>query len=214
MPYWHWRCASADCGLQNTYGAPVRLFVVGEGQISSTEGDPLAMTMYALAVVLLIRHLHIMVSDISQAWFADDASAVGSLSSLLTWWQHLSSAGPNHGYSTNAVKTALIVKPEYLCTAQAMFTETNMQITARGQWHLGAALGSRDFAEEFVAAKIESWAVEVSALAKVASSCPHSAYCAFTHGMVGRWIYLMRFGGCYLTKTYSLSHWTCCMLSY
>ena len=71
-------------------------------------------------------------SDVSQAWFADDASAVGSLSSLLTWWQHLSSAGPDYGYFTNAAKTVLIVKPKYLCTAQATFAGTNVQITARG----------------------------------------------------------------------------------
>ena len=73
-----------------------------------------------------------------------------------------------------------------------MFAETNVQITAHGQWHFGIALGSRDFAEEYVAAKIESWAAEVSALAEVASSHSHAAYCVFIHGMVGYWIYLMR----------------------
>ena len=30
------------------------------------------------------------------------------------------------------------------------------------------------------------------ALAKVASSLPHAAYCAFTHGMMGHWVYLIR----------------------
>ena len=62
--------------------------------------------------------------------------------------------------------------------AQAIFADNNVQITARGQWHLGAALGSRDFAKECVAAKIEFWFTEVSALARVASNCPHAAYCA------------------------------------
>ena len=38
------------------------------------------MAMYALAVVLLIRHLRAVVPDVSQAWFADDGTAVGSLS--------------------------------------------------------------------------------------------------------------------------------------
>ena len=44
-------CPSFATVLHNTYGVPVRLFVVGEGEIQSTEGDPLAMAMYALAVV-------------------------------------------------------------------------------------------------------------------------------------------------------------------
>jgi len=60
------------------------------------------MGMYALAVVPLVRHLHNEVPDISEAWFADDASAVGSLSLLLSWWQSLSSFGPAYVYFTNA----------------------------------------------------------------------------------------------------------------
>ena len=61
----------------------------------------------------------------SQAWFADDATAVGSLSMLSTWWQHLSSIGPDYGYFMNATKTVLIVKPEHLSSAQTMFANTN-----------------------------------------------------------------------------------------
>ena len=180
-------CPSFSTILQNTYRAPVRLFVVGEGEISSTEGttqgDSLAMSMYALAMVPLICCLCTEVPDVSQVWFADDASAVGSLSSLLTWWRQLSSYGPAYGYFTNAVKTILIVKPEHLTPAQQFFADTNIQITARGQRHLGAVLGSREFAEEYVADKVQSWVSKVSALAGITNSRPHAAFSAFQ----GRW---------------------------
>ena len=186
-------CPSFSLILQNTYGAPVCLFVVGEGEIPSTEGttqgDPLAM---ALAAVPLIRRLRMTVPGASQAWFADDATAVGSLSTLSTWWQHLSSVGPDYGYFTNATKTVLIVKPEHLSSALTMFANTNIKITAHGQRHLGAALGSREFAEEYVTTKVESWTADVSALAEIVTSRPHAAYCAFTHGLIGHWVYLMR----------------------
>ena len=47
-------CPSLSTVLHNTYSAAVRLFVTGEGEIPSTEGttqgDPLAMAMFALAV--------------------------------------------------------------------------------------------------------------------------------------------------------------------
>ena len=73
-------CPSFSTILQNTYCTLVRLFVVGEGEISCTEGtmqgDPLAMGMYALALVPLIRHLSTEVPDVSQVWFADDASVM------------------------------------------------------------------------------------------------------------------------------------------
>ena len=84
------------------------------------------------------------------------------------------------------------MKPEHLANAQSIFVDTNIQVTARGQRHLGAALGSRSFAEEYVAQKVAAWTAEVSALAVVAATRPHAAYCAFTHGMIGRWIYVMR----------------------
>ena len=76
----------------------------------------------------------------------------------------------------------MIVKPEHLANAQSIFADTNIQVTARGQRHLGAALGSRSFAEEYVAQKVAAWTAEVSALAVAAATRPHAAYCAFTMG--------------------------------
>ena len=60
------------------------------------------------------------------------------------------------------------------------------------QTHLGAAIGSRSFAEEYVSSKVEEWTKEIKRLAKVAVSQPYAAYAAFTHGMSSRWMYLMR----------------------
>ena len=37
-----------------------------------------------------------------------------------------------------------------------------------------------------------TWIAEVTALASVASTRPHAAYCAFTYGMIGRWMDVMR----------------------
>ena len=48
--------------LVNTYQAPIRCIISGEGEISSsewtTQGDPLAMAMYVLVVNPLIDKLH------------------------------------------------------------------------------------------------------------------------------------------------------------
>ena len=189
-------CPALSMILQNTYGAPTHLFVTGQGEISSredtTQGDPLAMSMYALATVPLIRQLHSTVPDASQVWFADDATAVGTASALLDWWHHLVSAGPAFGYFPNSLKTFLIVKPEHLSPAESLFADTNITVRVEGQQHLGAALGSRAFAEEYISKKVTDWVSEIALLSEIAQTRPHSAYCALTHGLIGRWTYVMR----------------------
>ena len=40
--------------------------------------------------------------------------------------------------------------------------------------------------------KVCTWTAEVSSFASIAANRPHAAYCAFTHGMIGRWVYIMR----------------------
>ena len=52
-------------------------FFFSEG---TTQGDPLAITMYSISVTPLIHALQ--VSGIRQVWFADDATAGGSLKGL------------------------------------------------------------------------------------------------------------------------------------
>ena len=59
----------------------------------TTQGDPLAMPMYALATVPLIAKLS-EVDSVSQTWFADDASACGKLPDVYNWWNLLSDIGP------------------------------------------------------------------------------------------------------------------------
>ena len=43
-------------------------------RVFTTQGDPLAMSLYALAMVLSIRKLHSTVPNASQVWFVDDAT--------------------------------------------------------------------------------------------------------------------------------------------
>ena len=84
------------------------------------------------------------------------------------------------------------MKEEHEVCVIEVFEGTGVQITTEGKCHLGAAMGSRSFAEEYTSRKVEKWTEEIKRLAKVAVSQPHAAYAAFTHGMSCRWTYLMR----------------------
>ena len=129
--------------LINTYRKDVPLFIDGRHIFSSegtTQGNPLAMGMYSGSVTPLIASLQD--SHVKQVWFADDATAGGTLHGLRDWWSRLQDLGSLYGYYPNALKTWLIVKPAYLSDAQRLFEGTGVQVTVEGKRHLGAALGS------------------------------------------------------------------------
>jgi len=68
----------------------------------------------------------------------------------------------------------LVVK-EHEESAEEMFTDTDVHITTHGKRHLGAALGSKTFTEEYVNDKVQRWTKDIMNLAQVASSQPHAA---------------------------------------
>ena len=183
--------------LINTYRHPVRLFITGSGEISSTEGttqgDPLAMAMYAITIKPLITKLKESCPDVKQAWYADDATGASTCSNLRSWWDELSRFGPLFGYHPNPSKTYLVVKEEHKENATQAFADTGVQVTTEGKRHLGAAIGSHSFTKEYVGRKVHEWTEEVKCLAHVAISQPHAAYAAFIHELAGgRWTYLLR----------------------
>ena len=135
----------------NTYRADVPLYIDGKHLFSSEgtiQGNPLAMAMYAISVIPLIDAIRDC--DVRQAWFADDATAAGSLSGLRKWWSDLVRLGPAYGYHVKPSKSWLIVKPDYFNLAKEVFADCGVGITAEGKHHLGATIGSRAFVEQYV----------------------------------------------------------------
>ena len=81
-------CPSIALAKVNTYRADAQLFVDGEviySREGTTQGDPLAIAMCAIATIPLIHKLD-KLSQVKQVWFADDASAGGQLHQLKHWW--------------------------------------------------------------------------------------------------------------------------------
>ena len=186
-------CPAIAKVLINCYRDNARLFVGGETLLSqegTTQGDPLAMAMFALASVPLAKK--VTTEGATQAWFADDASAGGILISIRQWWDTLLVQGPKYGYYPNAIKTALITKREHHEKALSVFKDTGVEITVAGKRYLGGALGSDEFIAEFITKKVEQWIKEVERLSEFAISQPHAAFAAFTHGVRHRWTYLSR----------------------
>ena len=157
----------------NTYRPPARLFITGGKEIVSVEGTtqgyPLAMGLYALSIQPLITSLQVA-SSVKECWFADDASEAGSTTEIKKWWDVLSTLGPDFGYFPNDKKCWIIAKPAKEENFREVFKETSINVTVQGQKHLGVAIGSREYLEEYVSEKVSNWVHEVATLAEFALS--------------------------------------------
>ena len=185
-------CPSISTMLINTYRAPTELFIDGEiiySREETTQGDPLAMPMYAIATIPLIRRLP---KSATQIWYADDAAALDSITDLRNWWDDLMNMGPSFGFHVNQAKTWLITKDSCLSNAIATLSDTNVNVINTGRPYLGAPLGTPEYTNNFVSEKVNQWSSELQLLSEIAVTQPHAAYAALTHGLSSRWLYLSR----------------------
>ena len=144
---------------------------------------------YALATIPLIKSLP---NTVKQVWYADDGTALGSVRHLRNWWNELNSIGPSFGYFPNAMKTWLVVKEDQQLEAEALFHDTDINITCSGRPYLGVPLGTQQYKDQFISEKVSEWVEELRTLSTIASTEPHAAYAALTHGLSSRWLYLSR----------------------
>ena len=190
-------CPNFATVLINTYRRPSRLFIVGGGEISSfegtTQGDTLAMPFYGISVKPLIIKLDSRRTDVSQVWYADDATGVGTLTSLKDWWMLLSIEGKKYGYIVKPSKSSFILKDaNKVTTAESLFSETPLKITTSGKRHLGAAIGTPDYKKCYLEKKVNEWCDRIRALTQIAKSQPQVAYAAYIHGEQHKYTYFLR----------------------
>ena len=106
-------CPSFAPILINTYRSAAALYTGGDTLFSeegTTQRDPLAMPMYALATLHLSDRLP---NIVTQVWYVDDVCSCGSIVKLHDWWDCLHQVGPGFGYNVNVNKTWLVTKPSF-----------------------------------------------------------------------------------------------------
>ena len=85
-----------------------------------------------------------------------------------------------------------MVGEENVERAKIAFRGTGITISTHGSRHLGAALGSLHFIDEYVDTKVKGWIEEIDNLAAIADTQPQAVYAAFFHGTKNKWTYLCR----------------------
>ena len=188
--------------LKNTYQKSAKLIVNDSyscqfiySDEGATQGDVAAMAEYAIGIRPLIDILSSVtkMSELMQAWYADDSAAAGMLRKLREWWDLLAVNGPKLGYFPKAVKTVLILKDKSLLpAAKVLFGDTGIEISCDGERHLGAVIGSKEARETYVKKKVEKWVKDVEELSEIALDEPQAALSAFTKALCHRWTFVMR----------------------
>ena len=189
-------CPAAYIYSFNCYSIYARLFVLGGEELKSkegtTQGDPPSMTFYALGSLPLIWMLGEHESQVKQVALADDLTGGGKLSSLRKWLDRIMEKGPSFGYRCEPTKSWLIVKEELVDEAKTVFRDAGVNITAQGKKHLGAAIGSFQFKQEFLRGLVDKWVLQIKTLAEIAAFEPHAAYTAFTSCIRHRYTFYLR----------------------
>ena len=129
-------CPSLAPVLINTYRSPSCLFVGGLCLLSkegTTQGDPLAMAMYAIGTKPLIDRLN---GIAKQVWYADDSAAGSTVANIRRWWDGLVEVGPLYGYHPNSSKTHILTKPEHADSVNDAFKDTDITISTEGKGYL------------------------------------------------------------------------------
>ena len=147
-------CPALTHILTNTYRNNSHLFVDGQCILSkegTTQGDPLAMAIYAIGTQ---PSIHKLGGIAKQVWYADDSAAGSRLEKLRKWWDLLVEIGPQYGYFPNSSKTHVLAKPQYVETAKEIFKDTSIVISTKGERYLGETELPRgvDFDREAVVA--------------------------------------------------------------
>ena len=80
------------CPSIATYAINTYRFIMGGKELQSaegtTQGDPIAMSPYAVSLQPLIAQLQTS-SSANQCWLADDATGSGTLENEMRWWDEL-----------------------------------------------------------------------------------------------------------------------------
>ena len=186
-------CPSLAHLVVNTYRWPAKLFVGGETILSeegTTQGDPVAMAMYAIGIAPLMKS--VATEGAVQSWYADDAGSGGKLLRVRKWWDRLVGKGPQYGYFPNPSKSILVVKPQFLDEAIRIFDGTGVTIQPDGARYLGAAIGTPAFVTSYLQQKVEEWSTQVHRLSQYAITEPQAAYSAYVYGLQSKWTFLCR----------------------
>ena len=141
-------CPSIAPALINNYRTQPKLYIQDHTVLSeegTTQGDPMAMAMYALSIAPLVKKC---AGVSTQVWYADDLSAGGTVDGLCSWWERLAEDGPLYGTSLRRPNQVSLSRGDMKRRPVMFFFGSGIAITTEGNTHLGIPLGTDEYQEQ------------------------------------------------------------------
>ena len=154
-----------------------------------TQGDPLSMAMYGIAVLPLINRLN--VTETSQKRYAEDGNSASELTKLREVFLVLQEEGPNYGYFINGPKCQLITKKNMMEEAKRIFHNTGVQI-GLGASVLGSVIGDASAMNMYCEEKMQKYSKMTEKLREFARSNPHPVCSCLTKGVQSKLSFMTR----------------------
>ena len=195
-------CCKLSTFTFNCYRHEVRLVCRRPGQVALillsregvTQGDPMAMAVYGIALIPLADRLRKESPNVLQPWYADDAAMQGPPAEVVDCFALLCKIGPMFGYFPAPAKSFYICPLATVAKAKAAFSAAGMDSVkdCRGHRYVGGFAGSMAMRDRWIEPKVAGWVEGIKALSKVAVRYPQAAYFGFCASLQSEWQYLSR----------------------
>ncbi len=162
-----------------------------------TQGDPIAMLLYSITVLPLIRRLRELFSDLLHIWYANDGDAAGPIPRLRKFLSVVQHLGEPYGHKVQVDKCKLITPQANLRAATRSFPQRHTSSRyprlkiVHGARFLGSFLGEPDLCHQWIDEKTTSWLTRLSDITcLVAPHKPHAAYTTVQKSLQCEWTFL------------------------
>ena len=152
-------------------GRPCSILLSQEGV---TQGDPLSMVLYGLALLPLAKSLRDAKPAVLQPWYADDMAMHGHVNDITDIMRLLLKEGPQRGYFPEPAKSICICDLQTQNRVRPFLEEFKFQYK-EGYRYLGGYIGTTETLQQWLQPKVAEWAEGVQELAHVARKFPQTA---------------------------------------
>jgi hypothetical protein len=156
-----------------------------------TQGDPLSMIIYGIALRPLSAAIRKAVPTVLQPWYADDMAMVGPCRGIARAMTLLEELGPARGYFPEPSKSLLISRPEEQAQARQSLSEFDFTFVD-GHRYVGGFIGTRAARDAWLESQLDTWLHGVAKLSQVALRFPQTAYAGLAKSLQSEWQYLQR----------------------